>query len=54
VYHSLKPGGLFIAFQYSQQMKKLLGEHFSIEKIEFVPLNIPPAFVYVCRKLDEQ
>jgi phospholipid N-methyltransferase len=54
VYYSLKPGGLFIAFQYSQQMKKLLGEHFTIEKIEFVPLNIPPAFVYVCRKREVQ
>lgn len=47
---ALKPGGLFIAFQYSLQMKKTLSEHFIIEKINLVPLNIPPAFVYVCRK----
>lgn len=47
---SLRPGGLFIAFQYSQQMKKQLSEHFEIEQIKFVPLNIPPAFVYICRK----
>ncbi|WP_145409527.1 class I SAM-dependent methyltransferase [Paenibacillus xylanexedens] len=47
---SLKPGGLFIAFQYSLQMRKTLSEHFIIEKIHVVPLNIPPAFVYVCRK----
>ena len=47
---ALKPGGLFIAFQYSLQMKKKLSEHFTIEAIPFVPLNIPPAFVYVCRK----
>ncbi|MCA1295206.1 methyltransferase domain-containing protein [Paenibacillus sp. alder61] len=50
IYQALKPGGLFIAFQYSLQMKKQLSENFIIEKIEFVPLNIPPAFVYVCRK----
>ncbi|OME94233.1 methyltransferase domain-containing protein [Paenibacillus sp. FSL K6-1122] len=50
IYKALKPGGLFIAFQYSLQMKKTLSEHFIIEKIEFVPLNIPSAFVYVCRK----
>jgi len=50
IVRSLKPGGLFIAFQYSQQMKKQLQEHFEIERIHFVPLNIPPAFVYVCRK----
>ncbi|MBT2770649.1 methyltransferase domain-containing protein [Halomonas sp. ISL-60] len=50
IYKALKPGGLFIAFQYSLQMKKTLSEHFMIEKVDLVPLNIPPAFVYVCRK----
>ncbi|PQP81429.1 phospholipid methyltransferase [Paenibacillus sp. PCH8] len=50
VYKALKPGGLFIAFQYSLQMKKILSERFIIEKIQLVPFNIPPAFVYVCRK----
>lgn len=47
---ALKPGGLFVAFQYSLQMKKLLKDTFIIEKIKFTPFNIPPAFVYVCRK----
>ncbi|WP_394297937.1 class I SAM-dependent methyltransferase [Gordoniibacillus kamchatkensis] len=47
---SLKPGGLFIAFQYSQQMRKQLATRFHIEHVHFVPLNFPPAFVYVCRK----
>lgn len=47
---SLKPGGLFIAFQYSLQMKEQLGSYFHIEQIKLVPLNLPPAFVYVCRK----
>ncbi|MEC0126995.1 class I SAM-dependent methyltransferase [Paenibacillus pabuli] len=50
IHKALKPGGLFIAFQYSLQMKKKLSKHFIIEKIEFEPLNLPPAFVYVCRK----
>jgi phospholipid N-methyltransferase len=50
IYKALKPGGLFIAFQYSLQMKKQLSEKFIIEKIDLVPFNIPPAFVYVCRK----
>ncbi|NUU79361.1 class I SAM-dependent methyltransferase [Paenibacillus xylanilyticus] len=50
IYNGLKPGGLFIAFQYSLQMKKQLSEKFMIEKIDFVPWNVPPAFVYVCRK----
>ncbi|MCR8635254.1 class I SAM-dependent methyltransferase [Paenibacillus radicis (ex Xue et al. 2023)] len=47
---SLKPGGLFVAFQYSLQMKQLLKHYFHIEQIKVVPLNLPPAFVYVCRK----
>ena len=48
--YCLKPGGLFVAFQYSLQMKKMLKRKFAIESISFVPWNIPPAFVYVCRK----
>ncbi|MCS7458980.1 phospholipid methyltransferase [Paenibacillus doosanensis] len=47
---SLKPGGYFIAFQYSLQMKHKLSGDFDMETIDFVPFNLPPAFVYVCRK----
>jgi phospholipid N-methyltransferase len=47
---SLKPNGCFIAFQYSLQMNKQFSQHFVVDKIKFVPLNFPPAFVYVCRK----
>ncbi len=50
IVEALKPGGIFIAFQYSLQMKKTFAEELIIEKIEFVPFNFPPAFVYVCRK----
>lgn len=48
---TLKPGGLFIAFQYSLQMKKMLERHFHEVTIEFVPFNLPPAFVYTCKKI---
>lgn len=47
---SLRPGGIFITFQYSLQMKRQLSQYFNIERIDWVSLNIPPAFVYVCRK----
>jgi phospholipid N-methyltransferase len=50
VEESLKPGGIFIAFQYSLQMRKQLAEQFEQVDFDFVPLNIPPAFVYRCRK----
>jgi phospholipid N-methyltransferase len=47
---SLKTNGQFIAFQYSLQMKEQLSRYFDIEAIHLVLLNLPPAFVYVCRK----
>ncbi|MED0668798.1 hypothetical protein P4S95_00990 [Aneurinibacillus aneurinilyticus] len=50
VIKSLKPGGLFITFQYSLHMKKRLQADFSTIELRFVPFNIPPAFVYICRK----
>ena len=50
VNHSLKPGGIFVAFQYSLQMRKTLKKYFNEVDIGFVPLNMPPAFVYCCKK----
>lgn len=50
VVQSLQPEGVFVAFQYSLQMRSLLQRKFSSVELHFVPLNIPPAFVYVCRK----
>ena len=50
VANSLKPGGLFIQFQYSLQMKNQLLKRFSKVDVGFVPLNIPPAFIYYCYK----
>lgn len=50
VYRSLKPGGIFIAFQYSLKMRKMLKKNFSKVHIDFVLLNMPPAFVYYCKK----
>ena len=50
IHHSLKPGGIFVMFQYSWQMKNLLKEYFPAVKIDFFLLNFPPAFVYFCRK----
>lgn len=51
---SLKPGGLFVAFQYSLQMRQMLKSYFHIEQIKLVPFNLPPAFVYVCRKKEQE
>jgi phospholipid N-methyltransferase len=47
---SLAPGGLFVAFQYSPQMRASLKRRFREVRLRFVPFNLPPALVYVCRK----
>lgn len=46
---SLKPDGIFRAFQYSLQMRETFKKSFSEVTIIFESLNIPPAFVYYCR-----
>jgi phospholipid N-methyltransferase len=48
--NNLHPEGKFIQYQYSLLSKNDLKKHFSQVKIKFIPLNIPPAFVYICKK----
>jgi phospholipid N-methyltransferase len=45
----LNTGGVFVAFQYSLSTKKELEKLFRTVEIKLSPLNIPPAFIYVCR-----
>ncbi|MBA4543807.1 methyltransferase [Thermoactinomyces daqus] len=45
----LAPNGVFIQFQYSLQLKPLLQSCFQQVDIQFVPFNLPPAFVYICQ-----
>ncbi|NOU96531.1 methyltransferase [Paenibacillus sp. LMG 31456] len=45
----LHEDGVFVTFQYSLQMKKMLQEEFAHMRIHLVPWNMPSAFVYVCR-----
>lgn len=40
---------LYIQFQYTPFLLKQMKHHFKDVKIKFVPLNVPPAFLYVCR-----
>ena len=47
---ALKPGGEFRAFQYSLYFLSTFKKLFKNVKIGFQPLNIPPAFIYYCRK----
>jgi len=47
----LRKGGKYIQFQYSTTSKAVLKKHFGNLKLNFTPLNIPPAFIYACEKM---
>ena len=50
VYDNLANDGMFVAFQYSPLISGLLKRCFSRVETGFVLRNMPPAFVYLCRK----
>lgn len=54
IHTALRPGGTLVLYQYSLHMKKQLAELFEMEKIQFVPFNFPPVFVYVCSKRQDE
>jgi phospholipid N-methyltransferase len=45
----LSPGGIYMQYQYMTTALDLLRTKFRKIKVGFVPLNIPPAFVYTCQ-----
>lgn len=46
----LKTEGQYIQFQYSLNARKLLNKIFNSISIQFTANNLPPAFVYTCKK----
>ena len=46
----MRPGGLFIQVHYSLLAKKLYEEVFGNVRVEWMPWNIPPAFVLVSER----
>lgn len=49
-YRFMKKGGRYVQVHYSLLSKKLYQSIFGNVDINFVPLNVPPAFVLVCEK----
>ncbi len=45
----LKASGQFIQYQYTLKDRKLVQEFFTSCKLDFVLINIPPAFIYSCK-----
>ncbi len=47
---TLRPGGLFVGYQYSPYLRPFLKSVFGNVGYRFVLLNVPPAFVYASRR----
>ncbi len=50
IHRLLNPGGVFVAFQYTRQLQEFLEATYHHVDRQYVWANIPPAFVFVCRK----
>ncbi len=48
---ALRKNGLFIQFHYSTLISRVYRRIFGNLQVRFVPLNLPPAFVMVCKKM---
>ena len=47
----LKENGQYVQFQYSLHSKKHIKKRFKKMSIDFTALNLPPAFIYSCKKI---
>jgi phospholipid N-methyltransferase len=47
---SLKPGGRFVAYQFTTHLIPLLKRHFDKVDVGFEIVNLPPVFVFTCTK----
>lgn len=45
----LKPSGSFLQYQYSLNALKKLKQTFQKVDVNFTPMNIPPAFIFICK-----
>jgi phospholipid N-methyltransferase len=50
---SLRPGGMFLQYQYSLKHLPTLQRHFGNVRVGFIPYNVPPAFIFECSQLAE-
>jgi phospholipid N-methyltransferase len=50
VHKLLNPGGVFVAFQYTRNIEPFLVSIYDELKTQIVWANLPPAFVYLCKK----
>lgn len=47
---ALCKNGCFLQYQYTLATKQLLQKVFDLEKVQLAVVNVPPAFIYNCKK----
>ena len=50
VHDLLKPGGVFVAFQYTRRLRPALVTTFDQLESRYIWKNVPPAYVFTCTK----
>jgi len=50
IFEVLKPGGVYVQFQYSLMSRNYIEKIFDKVETQFIPLNIPPAFIFIVKK----
>ena len=43
----------YIQFQYTPFLRRKLSHHFANVKLNFIAMNVPPAFIYICSNYDK-
>ncbi|RKN86414.1 class I SAM-dependent methyltransferase [Paenibacillus ginsengarvi] len=50
IHDALAPDGTFVAFQYTLLLKKKFQEHFPSFELGYTWMNVPPAWVFKCKR----
>lgn len=51
IHEALADSGTFVAFQYTLLLKKKFCDHFPVMDIGYTVMNVPPAWVFRCQKV---
>jgi phospholipid N-methyltransferase len=47
---ALSSDGIYMQYQYFATNKQDIEEFFTITRVDWEPINFPPAFIYICKK----
>ncbi len=52
IFDIIRKADIYVQLQYTPLLRKRFRKHFSDVRVKYVPVNIPPAFIYVCNHQD--